>query len=77
MDALRLIGKFLIFFGVMIAALGFVLYFGAKLPFRLGQLPGDIVLRGKSSTLYFPIVTCLVLSAVITLATWILTMLKK
>jgi hypothetical protein len=76
-EVLRIFGKFLIFLGVLLAGLGFVLYFGAKLPFRLGQLPGDIVYRGRNATFYFPVVTCLVLSAVITLLTWLLTLMKK
>jgi hypothetical protein len=77
MDPLRTLGKLFIFLGVMMAGLGAVLYFGGRLPFRLGQLPGDIVYRGRNTTLYVPIVTCLLLSAVITLLSWLLTMLKK
>jgi hypothetical protein len=77
MEMFRIFGKLLIFLGVMVAALGFVMYFGAKLPFRLGQLPGDIVYRSKNATFYFPLVTSLLLSAFITLVTWLLTLLKR
>jgi len=38
----------------------------------LGRLPGDIVIRREGFSLYFPIVTCLVLSAVASLIFWIM-----
>jgi len=44
---------------------------GGKLPFGLGRLPGDIVHRGEHTTFYFPIVTCLVLSAALSLLFWL------
>jgi hypothetical protein len=46
--------------------------FAGRLPFRLGRLPGDIYLQGKNSTFYFPVVTCLVLSAVFSLVMWLM-----
>jgi hypothetical protein len=50
---------------------------GGKLPFRLGRLPGDIVHRGEHTTFYFPIVTCLVLSAAFSLLLWLFGNLRK
>jgi len=38
---------------------------------RLGRLPGDIYVRGKHTGFYFPIVTCLLLSVVLSLAMWL------
>jgi len=55
--------KLLITFGLVIAAIG-VLYPYLK-NLGLGQLPGDIVLRGENSTFYFPIVSCIVVSLVV------------
>jgi hypothetical protein len=77
MEIFRAFGKMLIFTGVVMAALGFVMYFGARLPFRLGHLPGDIVYRGKNTTIYFPVVTCLLLSALVTVVSWLLTHLRR
>jgi hypothetical protein len=37
----------------------------------LGRLPGDIAIRGEHGGFYFPIVTCLIISAVLTLILWI------
>jgi len=77
MDPLRESGKLLIVIGLMLVVVGAVLYAGSKLPFRLGRLPGDILVQGKSSTFYFPIVTCLVLSLVLTLLSWLFSSLRR
>ena len=45
---------------------------GDRLPIKLGRLPGDIVVRGKNSVFYFPVVTCLLVSAVLSLAMWLI-----
>jgi hypothetical protein len=57
--------------GVLLAAVGAFLMLGPKLPFRLGRLPGDVVYQGRHTTFYFPIVTCIVLSVLITLISWL------
>jgi hypothetical protein len=56
---------------MMLVAVGVLLTLGDRLPLKLGRLPGDIVVRGKNSVFYFPIVTCLVLSAVLSLVMWL------
>jgi hypothetical protein len=61
----------LIYAGVVLVILGVLVTFGERLPIRFGRLPGDIVLRGKNTTFYFPIVTCLIVSAILTLIGWI------
>jgi len=70
-DSLRDLGRTLLLFGAVLIIVGALLYVGAKLPFRLGKLPGDIVHRGEQTTFYFPIVTCLVLSAALSLLLWL------
>jgi hypothetical protein len=57
------IGKMLVILGAFLMVVGILL----TLPLRLGHLPGDIVIRSKNSVFYFPIVTCLLLSALLTL----------
>ena len=71
MDPLRQLGRTLLILGGSLVVLGALLYFGGKLPFRLGKLPGDIAHRGEHTTFYFPIVTCLVLSAILSLLFWL------
>ena len=77
MDPLRELGRTLLFLGGLLVLIGALLYLGGKLPFRLGRLPGDIVHRGEHATFYFPIVTCLLLSAVFSLLLWLFGHLRK
>jgi Protein of unknown function (DUF2905) len=65
------IGRTLIALGLIILAIGVLFTISEKLPIRLGRLPGDIVIRGKNSTFYFPLVTCLLLSVVLSIVMWL------
>jgi hypothetical protein len=64
-------GRTLIAIGVALVVLGLLVTLGEKLPIRLGRLPGDIVVRGKNTTFYFPLVTSLLLSVLLSLAMWL------
>jgi len=65
------LGRFLILAGLILVAAGLLVNFGNKLPVRLGHLPGDIYVRGKHTTFYFPVVTCLLLSVVFSFVIWL------
>jgi hypothetical protein len=65
------IGRSLIALGIVILALGLIFTLGEKLPIRFGRLPGDIVIRGKNSAFYFPLVTCLLVSVVLSFVMWL------
>jgi hypothetical protein len=65
-------GRLLIVAGVVLVVLGMAVLGLSKLNLPLGRLPGDLVWRGKNSVVYFPWVTCLVLSALGTLLLWLL-----
>ena len=71
MDPLRELGRALLILGAVSAIVGGLLYLGTRLPFRLGRLPGDIIHRGEHTTFYFPIVTCLVISVVLSILFWL------
>jgi hypothetical protein len=77
MDPLRELGRALLILGGVAAIVGSLLYFGARLPFRLGRLPGDIIHRGEHTTYYFPIVTCLVASVILSILFWILSNFRR
>lgn len=77
MDPLRDFGKLLFLLGVVLVAVGALLYFSGKLPFRLGRLPGDIVYRGEHATFYLPIVTCLLLSIGLSLLFWLIGLFRR
>jgi hypothetical protein len=76
-EPLRELGKALLIFGVVLAAVGAVLLLGGRLPFRLGRLPGDIFYAGRNTTFYFPIVTCIVVSAALTLLFWLIALFRR
>jgi len=65
-------GRTLIAIGIALVILGLLVTFGEKLPIRLGRLPGDIVIRGKNTTFYFPLVTSLLLSVLLSFVMWLL-----
>jgi hypothetical protein len=77
MDPLRELGRALLILGAVSAIVGALLYFDGRLPFRPGRLPGDIIHRGEHTTFYFPIVTCLVISAVLSILFWLFSNLRR
>ena len=58
--------------GALLFAAGIIVWLGEKSPLRLGRLPGDIVIRGKSGVFYFPLVTCILLSLLGSVILWFL-----
>jgi Protein of unknown function (DUF2905) len=64
--AVRELGKFVVVSGVIITLLGLVMWSGFA-PKWLGRLPGDIRIERGHSAFYFPIVTCIILSIVLSL----------
>ena len=77
MEPARELGRLLLIFGLVIAAIGAILLAGPKLPLRVGRLPGDISYHGRHGTFYFPVVTCIVVSIVLTLLFWIFGSFRK
>ncbi len=73
---MQLLGKSLVVFGVVLAIVGLVLMFSDKIPF-LGKLPGDIHIKRENFEFYFPIMTSIVLSLVLSAILWIVEILKK
>jgi len=61
------IGKLLIVVGALLLVAGVVIVLLGRMHVPVGRLPGDIVYRGKHTTIYFPIVTSILLSLVLSL----------
>jgi predicted MFS family arabinose efflux permease len=57
------VGRSLVILGLVVAGIGLVVLAGVP----LGRLPGDIIWRRGQTTVYLPIVTCLVISVVLSL----------
>ena len=66
------LGRLLITLGAILVAAGLLVTLGGKLPLKLGRLPGDIYIQGKSGSFYFPLATCILISIVGSLILWIL-----
>ena len=66
------LGRLFIAFGIALVAVGLLVSFAGRLPVKLGHLPGDIYIHGRNSSFYFPVTTCILLSALFSLVLWIL-----
>jgi hypothetical protein len=60
------LGKMLIVLGGVLLLVGLLLTAGAKLPW-IGRLPGDIYVQRDNFSFYFPLATCLLVSALLSL----------
>lgn len=68
------LAKALVVFGIVIAAVGFILLFLPKIPFLggyLGRLPGDIYIKRDNFTFYFPVTTSILISIILSLILYI------
>jgi hypothetical protein len=61
------LGKTLVILGLGLALIGALVLLLEKAGISLGQLPGDLRIEGKRGGFYFPIVTCIVLSVLLSL----------
>jgi hypothetical protein len=69
---LKIVGRILIFAGLAVFAAGIVVTLAERSGIHLGSLPGDIRLQGKHGSFYFPVVTCLIVSAALSLLAWLM-----
>ncbi len=63
---MREVGKFIVVIGVIMTLVGLMLWSGFA-PGWLGRLPGDIRIEREHSAFYFPIVTCIIISILLSL----------
>ncbi|NSW90855.1 MAG: DUF2905 domain-containing protein [Firmicutes bacterium] len=61
----QIMGKYLIIFGIIFVIIGVFLFVGGRI--GLGKLPGDIIVRKKNFVFYFPLITCIIISIILTL----------
>lgn len=61
------ISRYIILAGIVLIIVGGLVYGAAKLNIPIGRLPGDIHIEGPNGSFYFPLVTCIILSVVLTL----------
>jgi len=68
---MNVLGRTLIIAGLILLAGGLVISFTPKLPSWLGRLPGDIAIKRGNFSFYFPLATCLLLSAILSFIMWL------
>ena len=61
------VGRMLVFVGGLLLVFGLVLILAGKMNLPIGRLPGDIVYRGKHTTVFFPLMTSILLSVILSL----------
>ena len=66
MSPLGSLGKILIIIGAIMAVIGAIFLLGDKIPW-IGRLPGDIIIKRDKFTLYFPLMTSIIISLLLTL----------
>ena len=69
-------GWTLLILGLFIAGIGLVWILAPSIPW-LGRLPGDIRIERQNFRFYFPLVTCLLLSLVLSLVLWVIRLLRR
>ena len=65
-------GKLLIFGGLVLVVLGAIVVLVGRTNLPVGRLPGDIVYRGKNTTVYFPLATSILVSIVLSLVLYLI-----
>jgi hypothetical protein len=65
------IGRSLIITGLVLVVAGVVITFSPRIPW-LGKLPGDIHVQRENFSFFFPLTTCILLSALLSLILWLL-----
>jgi len=71
------LGRTLIIVGGLVALVGVVFFLAGRANLPIGKLPGDMVYRGKNTTVYFPIVTSIILSIVLSIVLYVLSRLNR
>ncbi len=65
------LGRMLVFVGGLLLVFGLVLILAGKVNLPIGRLPGDMVYRGKHTTFYFPLMTSILLSVILSLVLYV------
>jgi Protein of unknown function (DUF2905) len=73
---MRELGKFIVIIGVVVTMVGLLMWSGIA-PKWLGRLPGDIRIEREHSAFYFPIVTCVILSVILSLLFSVFSMFRR
>lgn len=71
------LGRMLVFVGGLLLVFGLILILAGKANLPIGRLPGDIVYRGKHTTIFFPLMTSILLSAILSLVLYVVSRMRQ
>ena len=71
------LGRMLVFLGALLLVCGLVLILAGKANLPMGRLPGDIVYRGKNTTFYFPLMTSILFSVILSLVLYVVNRMRR
>jgi Protein of unknown function (DUF2905) len=71
------LGKLLVLLGGSIVIVGLALMLLGRTNFPLGRLPGDVIFRGKNTSVYFPLASSILLSVVLSILLYVIGRLRK
>ena len=66
------LAKYIILTGILLVIIGIILYFFGNKFSWFGNLPGDVKIEGEHGNFYFPIVTCIIVSLILSLIFWLI-----
>jgi hypothetical protein len=70
-------GRMQLVLGVALVVIGGIVMLLGRAGLPLGRLPGDIVYRGKNTTFYFPLASCILISVVLSIVLFLIGRLKR
>ena len=71
------LGRMLIVIGGLLLAVGIILVLAGKVNLPIGRLPGGVVYRGKNTAFYFPLVTSILLSVILSLVLYVVNRMRR
>ena len=70
-------GRMLVLLGVVLVVIGCIVMLLGRTGLPLGRLPGDLLYRGKNTTFYFPLATCILISVVVSIVLFLIGRLRR
>jgi hypothetical protein len=71
------VARLLVILGVALVVIGCIIMLLGRTGWPLGRLPGDVMYRGKNTTFYFPLASCVLVSTVLTIVLFVIGRLRR
>jgi hypothetical protein len=71
------LGRVLVMLGIALVVIGGIVMLLGRTGLPLGRLPGDVLYRGKNTTFYFPLASCILLSVVLSIVLFLIGRMKR